>query len=300
MKTATIILFTYKRIDSLKKCIASLAACELSAESDLVVFSDAPKSEADAEKVAVVRAYLHTVNQFKTTKIVERKTNMGVDYNIINGIKEIENTCDTFIILEDDVVFSENFLLFMNQSLSYYENYPEVLSVSGFNFVNNIPAAYAYDGYFTNRSWSWGWGSWGAKIKQVDWDVKDFNDFAEDKSMQSDFNKTGGSDLTRMLLHTMEGKIRAWDIRLFYYQFKHKLVTLYPVSSKTINIGFTKEGSNTFGYNRYKPILDVSNKQNFVFPEKNLIDKKVNALFLKKNNLSSRIKTRVFSMIGIK
>ncbi len=300
MKTATIVLFTYKRIDSLKKCIASLAACELSAESDLIVFSDAPKSNIDADKVAVVRNYLHTINQFRSTKIVERETNMGVDYNIINGIKEIENTCSRFIILEDDVVFSKNFLLFMNQSLEKYETNPEVLSVSGFAFVNNIDANYSYDAYFTNRSWSWGWGSWGEKIKQVDWDVKDFNDFIADKKMQSSFNKTGGSDLTRMLLHTMEGKIRAWDIRLFYYQFKHKLVTLYPVTSKTINIGFTKEGSNTFGYNRYKPILDESNKQKFALPATTAINKKIDAEFLKKNNVTSRIKTRIYSMIGIK
>ncbi|GAC1426252.1 MAG: hypothetical protein NVSMB7_02710 [Chitinophagaceae bacterium] len=300
MKPATIVLFTYKRISSLRKCLASLSACELSAASDLIVFSDAPKNDADAEKVAVVRAYLHTLNQFKSVRIVERSTNMGVDYNIINGIKEIETHCEKFIILEDDVVFAENFLLFMNQALSYYQNYPEVLSVSGFSFVHPIPAGYAYDSYFTHRSWSWGWGSWASKIKQVDWDVKDFDAFARNKTMQSDFNNTGGSDLTRMLLHTMNGKIRAWDIRLFYYQFKHRLVTLYPVSSKTINIGFTKEGSNTFGYNRYKPVLDESNKKNFLFPESSSINQKINTLFLKKNNLPSRIKTRVFSMIGIK
>ncbi|MEP7279958.1 MAG: hypothetical protein ABI813_15020, partial [Bacteroidota bacterium] len=264
METATIVLFTYKRIESLKKCLASLASCELSAVSDLVVFSDAPKSDADAGKVAVVRKYLRTINQFNSVRIVERTTNMGVDYNIINGLKEIAASSERFIILEDDVVFSKNFLLFMNQSLSYYENHPGVLSISGFAFVNNIPVSYPYDAYFTYRSWSWGWASWSSKIKQVDWEVTDFDAFAADKKMQSRFNKTGGSDLTRMLLHTMEGKIRAWDIRLFYYQFKHKLVTLYPVTSKTINIGFTKEGSNTFGYNRYKPILDTSNKKLFV------------------------------------
>jgi glycosyltransferase involved in cell wall biosynthesis len=300
MKTATIVLFTYKRINSLKKCLASLAACELAAASDLVIFSDAPKNETDTENVAVVRKFLQSVNRFRSTRIVERQTNMGVDYNIINGIKEIESTCEQFIILEDDVVFSENFLVFMNQALTRYQDSPEVLSVSGFAFVNNVPAAYRYDSYFTNRSWSWGWGSWSSKIKQVDWDMKDFAQFAADRQQQRLFNKTGGSDLTRMLLHTMEGKIRAWDIRLFYYQFKHKMVTLYPVKSKTINIGFTREGSNTFGYNRYKPVLDQSNKKDFLFPPATVVDENINTLFLKKNNLASRIKTRIFSMIGIK
>ena len=297
---APIVLFTYKRIDSLKKSLASLSACSLSADSDLVVFSDAPKSEADLEKVNAVRQHLKSVTHFKSVRVIERTANMGVDYNIINGIKEMAAHCDKFIILEDDLIFSENFLVFMNQALARYENYPEVLSVSGFSFVNKIPKNYAYDTYFTRRSWSWGWGTWGSKIKHADWDVKDFDTFISDKKMQSGFNNSGGSDLTKMLRETMEGKIRAWDIRLFYYQFKNKLVTLYPVSSKVVNIGFTPEGHNTFGYNRYKTVLDDSKKQNFVFPDNSKIDERLNAAFLAKNNITNRIITRVFSMVGIK
>ena len=252
MKTVPVILFTYKRIDSLKKSLASLAACDLAAASDLVVYSDAPRNEADREKVMAVRQYLHSVDYFKSLRVVERTENMGVDYNIINGIKEAAASFGTFIILEDDLVFSKNFLLFMNQALAFYENHPDVLSVSGFSFVSSIPSGYANDGYFTRRSWSWGWGTWGAKAAKIDWDVKDFSTFIEDKSMQQSFNNAGGSDLTKMLRETMQGKIRAWDIRLFYYQFKQKMVTLYPVYSKVNNIGFTSEGHNTFGYNRYK------------------------------------------------
>jgi len=300
MTPAPIVLFTYKRIDSLKKSLASLSRCPLSADSELIVFSDAPKNDTDIEKVEAVRTYLRTVTHFKKIKIVERVSNMGVDYNIINGIKEIAAHCSSFIILEDDLIFAENFLLFMNQALSHYENYPDVLSVSGFSFVGKIPENYPYDTYFTNRSWSWGWGSWGSKMQAVDWDVKDFDNFIKNGQEQALFNKTGGSDLTKMLRETMEGKIRAWDIRLFYYQFKHKLVSLYPVSSKTVNIGFTKEGSNTFGYNRYKTTLDMSNKQDFVFPGNSHIDERLNAAFLRKNNLANRIMTRVFSMIGVK
>jgi len=87
---------------------------------------------------------------------------------------------------------------------------------------------------------------------------------------------------------------------MFYYQFKNKLVTLYPVSSKVVNIGFTPEGHNTFGYNRYKTVLDDSKKQNFVFPDNSKIDERLNAAFLAKNNITNRIITRVFSMVGIK
>jgi hypothetical protein len=300
MTPAPIILFTYKRIDSLQKSLASLAACSLAAESDLTVFSDAPKNDTDIEKVMAVRQFLRTVSQFKSVTVVEREKNLGVDYNIINGLQEAAAKWERFIVLEDDLVFSANFLVFMNRALEQYAANPEVLSVSGFSFISRIPSGYTYDTYFTNRSWSWGWGTWGAKISKADWDVKDFNSFIADKQQQTAFNKSGGSDLTKMLRETMEGKIRAWDIRLFYYQFKNKLVTLYPVSSKVVNIGFTPEGHNTFGYNRYKTTLDTGNKQDFAFPVNTVPEARLNAAFLAKNNLTNRIITRIFSMLGIK
>lgn len=300
MQTVPIILFTYKRLDSLQKSIASLAACTLASSSDLVVFSDAPGKEEDREKVAAVRQFLSTVQSFKSVRVIAREQNLGVDFNIINGLQQAAKEFDKFIVLEDDLVFSPNFLQFMNQALTQYEQHADVLSVSGFSFVSKIPENYPFDIYFTRRSWSWGWGTWSSKISQADWSVKDFDTFIQDRSLQKAFNEAGGSDLTKMLRETMQGKIRAWDIRLFYHQFKHQLKTAYPVSSKVVNIGFTPEGHNTFGYNRYKTTLDTSNKQSFNLPADSAIEPALNAAFLAKNNLFNRIKTRLFSMAGIK
>ncbi len=296
---APVILFTYKRLENVKKIVKSLSDCVLAKESDVVVFSDAPKSAEDENKVKAVRKYLRALKHFKSIEIIERKENLGVDYNIIRGIQEASQKFDRFIVLEDDLVLGNNFLLFMNQALNYYSKHPEVLSISGYSYVNKFPENYEHDVYFTKRSWSWGWATWSDKIKSVDWDVIDFESFEANKALQRNFNRSGGSDLSKMLKETMKGKIRAWDIRLFYYQFKHNLVTAYPTSSKVINVGFNKDGSNTFGYNRYKTELDTSDQEIFKLCEP-VIHNKINSEFLKRNNLKNRIATRLYSMLGLR
>ena len=44
---APILLFTYKRLDALKKTIEALSANELALESDLYIFSDGTKTTKD-------------------------------------------------------------------------------------------------------------------------------------------------------------------------------------------------------------------------------------------------------------
>lgn len=300
MTAAPIVLFTFNRAESVKKSLSSLLQCTMAADSELLVFSDAPRNDSDIEKVNEVRKYLKALTGFKKVTVNERMANLGVDYNIINGLKEICEQYEKFIVIEDDLIFSENFLLFINQGLEHFQNYPSVVNISGFSYVSNIPDGYKYDSYFTRRSWTWGWGGWGSKMKNIDWEVKDFDTFINNPSEQNLLKKTGGSDLPKMLRDTMEGRMRTWDVRFFYYQFKHSLLTIYPVSSKTVNIGFTKEGSHTFGYNRYGTTLDSSNKQHFNFPDNTIVDERLNAAFLRRNNLSNRIITRVLSMMGVK
>jgi len=296
MKIAPLILFTYKRCDSLKDSIGSLCKCELSKESELIVFSDAPKASGDKEDVAEVRDYLHSIEHFKKVTIIERSENLGVDYNIINGLKEISVKHESFIVIEDDLIYASNFLWFMNKALEFYSQMTEVMLICAFSYVDKIPQTYTYDTYVTKRSWPWGWASWGDRIKHVDWEVADYKRFSKDKKLQNEFNESGGSDLAIMLSHTMEGRMRTWDIRMFYYQFKSKLLTIYPTVSKTDNIGFHQFASHTWGYNRYRVDLDKSNSKDFRFNKNLTINETINKEFLKKNNITNRILTKLFSI----
>ena len=67
---APVILFTYNRPEHTKRTIEALAANELAAETDLYVFSDAAKKDADKGKVQEIRsfaAYIRTSNGIYST-----------------------------------------------------------------------------------------------------------------------------------------------------------------------------------------------------------------------------------------
>ena len=52
-----IILFTYNRLNTLKKCISSLKKNSLSKYSKIYIFSDGPKTNDEINKVKIVRKY---------------------------------------------------------------------------------------------------------------------------------------------------------------------------------------------------------------------------------------------------
>jgi hypothetical protein len=300
MNYAPIILFTYKRLDTLQRCVASLQKCPESAESDLIIVSDYAAKEVDLEKVKAVRQFLLTIKGFKTIEIIERTQNLGVDYNIIEGIKFMTARFPQFIVVEDDLVVQDGFLHFLNTSLNFYANNPEVLTITGFSFVNKIPNTYRYCGYFAKRTCPWGWATWSNKIKDVDWEIKDKAKFLYSSKIQNNFNEWG-SDRSPMLTSTLKGSIRAWDIRLDYHQFKEGSCTLYPRATYVDNIGFNNDdASNTFGYNRFKTKLKDSHTDHYKLPETIFFDQTISKKFIRKNSVQQRIITKIMKLINYK
>lgn len=267
MENAPILLFTYKRVESLKKTIEALKQNFLAPQSELYIFSDGPKKDADKEIVDQVRAYIKSVSGFKKVVITEAEKNKGLANSIIGGVSGIINMTGTVIVLEDDLITTPNFLNFMNQALSTYSGQTAVFSVSGYSFDLGTDPGDKTDAYFLNRGWSWGWATWADRWEKVDWEVKDYENFRTDGKKRREF-AAGGSDLNIMLKRQMTGLLDSWAIRWFYHQYKVKGLTLYPVYSKVRNNGFDEFATHTTGdAERFKPMLDDKLSENFNFPE---------------------------------
>jgi len=297
MSLAPIILFCYQRVDTLKLCIESLLACPESKNSDLIIISDAPSNDEVVERINSVRKYLKSINGFKSIEIIEREKNLGVDYNIINGLVESSKRFDKFIVLEDDIIVKSDCLTFFNSSLEYYEKNETILGISGFSFFNKVNKNYQFDVFFAGRLYPWGWATWSNKIKHVDWEIEDRKSFINSSKKQKEFNEWG-SDMSQMLKNTFSGKVRAWDIRLDYHLYNQQLFIVYPNYSYTENIGFGRsDSSNTTGYNRYKIKLSSGKSEKNKFPMDVFIDEGIKKKFQKKNSVINRIFTRLMKLI---
>ena len=266
MSLAPIVLFTYNRIEPLKKTVECLQKCDLSLESELFIFSDAAKNASDEEAVKQVRNFISGIRGFKAIYITKSLKNKGLANSIIDGVSNIINQFGKAIVLEDDLLVSSNFLNYMNRALDFYELDQNVFSVSGFIFDIKIPDDYAYDVFFTKRNCSWGWAMWKDRWNEIDWEIKDFDTFVNSHKQHRAFNRIG-SDLTQSLIRQKNGKINSWAIRCCYHQFKKNTYTVYPTMSKVTNIGFGTDATHTKQYfNRYFTTLENPVKNQFSFP----------------------------------
>ena len=134
MILAPITLFTYNRLWHTQQTIEALRNNELADVSELFLFSDGPKSEADREKVQSVREYLKSVTGFKKVAVVERDRNLGLAQSIISGVTEFVNKYGRVIVLEDDMLTSPFFLRFMNDALEFYKDEEKVISIHGYMY----------------------------------------------------------------------------------------------------------------------------------------------------------------------
>ena len=291
---APILLFTYKRLDALRQTVSALQQNYYAKESDLVIFSDAAKKDNDEAVIIQVRTYLKTINGFKNIRIVEAAKNKGLANSIIYGVTQIIKEYGKVIVLEDDLITSSNFLVYMNKALEFYKNNSKIFSIAGYTIPISVSADYVYDIYFLQRASSWGWASWKERWLEIDWNVIDFDQFKKNKKEKKEF-KLGGSDMFNMLNKQMQGKMDSWAIRWCYYQFKQKSYTAYPILSKVKNIGFGTGATHTNVYNRYNSKLDDELKEKFNFPKSIVLDKNFTKQFQNYYSIKSRIKGRLMT-----
>lgn len=242
---APIILFVYNRPLHTQYTVEALKKNYLANESDLFIYSDAPKKEKSIENVAEVRKYIRTIEGFKRVTIIERDKNWGLANSIIDGVTKTVEKYGRIIVLEDDLVTSPYFLLFMNRGLEFYQNNYKIMSISGYALpptYMKFPKNFTDDVYLNYRNSSWGWATWANRWNLVDWDIEDFHQFMSNPEQQKLFNR-GGEDLTNMLKSQMEGKIDSWSIRFSYAHFNQRMYSICPRYSYVNNIG--NDGTGT-------------------------------------------------------
>lgn len=241
---APIVLFVYNRLEHTKQTIKALQKNTLATESELYIYSDGPKNNEVAVTVDKIRKYLKSIDGFKNVFIVERERNFGLAASIIDGVTSVINEYGKVIVLEDDLITSKYFLKFMNDALMVYDDVENIFSITGFSFSTKFmkfPEEYKEDIYLNIRPMSWSWATWIDRWKDVDWEVKNFQEFIKDPKQIKEFNR-GGTDLTRMLRNQMNGKLDSWYIRWTFNAFRRNKLTIYPRVSYVNNIGHDASG----------------------------------------------------------
>lgn len=255
---APIVVFVYNRPDCTRRTLEALRNCSLSKDSELFVYSDAPKDSKSDALVKEVRQVISSVGGFKQITIIEREENFGLSKSIITGVTEIIQKFGKVIVVEDDLVVNPDFLVFMNEALKKYEDSTQVMSVTAYSYTNKFSRKLS-DTYFLPISSSWTWGTWKDRWDQFDIGAEGWEILKTDRALRRKFMFCKSTRFYSMLLKQMEEKsIDSWAIRWYWTVFQKNGLTLYPKRTLVNNEGYEGDGVHCQGINDVYDIFDNS------------------------------------------
>ena len=185
MTTAPITLFVYNRPWHTQQTVEALQKNALASESDLFIFSEAPKKPEVVHAVQEVRSFIKTISGFKSIRIIERAENMGLANSIIDGVTRICNEHGRVIVLEDDLVTSPFFLRYMNDALNLYEHEESVISIHGYIYPVTGKLS---ETFFLRGADCWGWATWKRGWELFDPDGKRLLESLKSQNLEREFN----------------------------------------------------------------------------------------------------------------
>lgn len=256
MQLSPIVLFAYNRLQHLQQTVESLKTNRLAKDSELFIFSDAPKDNKAKEGVEAVRDYLKTIDGFKKVSICQHQENLGASSSIIAGVSEVVARYGKVIVLEDDLAVSQYFLNFMNDALLFYENEPRVISICGYMYPVKLRN---YETLFLRMPDCWGWGAWKRGWDLLETDAASLFERLKSKKLLNSFDLNGGYSFSKLLKNQVENKVSSWAICWYASALLNDKLSLYPVKSLVKNIGLDNTGTHNSYSFEYR--TDIFQKQ---------------------------------------
>ena len=263
IQNSPIAIICFNRPNHLIKTLSSLSKNAEAINSEVYFFIDKFKNINDKDLNLETLEVCKRNWGFKKTHVIYNSHNKGLKLQIIESATHMAENHKSFILLEDDIVVSRNFLKYMNSSLDMKNNL-NIFHINGYNYINRInnPSK----AYLNTLMFPWGWATWSDKWLSF---VQSPN-FDKDKITNSTkktinrFNFYGLNNFYYQIEKNLSGKINTWAI--FWYQ--HIIInngfTISPGKSHTLNIGFDGSGTNSGNKNIFK--TNLNNQITHIFP----------------------------------
>ena len=124
---APVVLFAYNRPRLLEEAIRSLSNADGADETELFIFVDGPRTDADAPKVSESLRIAREAGGFGKVHVQASDRNRGLAASVIAGVGEVISAAGKVIVLEDDLRVTKDFLAWMNAALDRLAASPRVV-----------------------------------------------------------------------------------------------------------------------------------------------------------------------------
>lgn len=253
-----ILYLIFNRLDSVKKTFPEIAK-----QKPLKIFiaCDGPRNPEEKKKTDAVRTYvLDNINWNCDVKTLFRDNNLGCRKSVSGAIDWFFENVEEGIILEDDCFPDESFFGFCGKMLEKYRNNKNIMSVSGYNYLEDLDVDESY--YFSRYFECWGWATWKRAWKKCDINM---NDYKSDKKLGR-LKEVMPSFLERVIYKkrfegNLKGETNSWAYCFTYSHFRFNGLSITPKYSLIKNLGISKDSTHTSENETDKKYFDTK-----VFP----------------------------------
>jgi hypothetical protein len=229
-----VLIICFKRSDNVRKLLTSI--CEQGV-TKVYLAIDGPRDSGtsigdliESESREIAKRYCVDFHIWK------RETNLGPAVSVITAIDWFFSFEKAGIILEDDLVISNDLLQYFEVMLDRFESNQDVMMLSGTQFVNSKDLE---EFRWTSYPVIWGWASWSDR-----WDL-----YRERISLLNRSKIKGTSKEKRFwktgLRRCSSGIQDAWDIPLAVSQLASQKKTILPPVNLISNHGADEFAGNT-------------------------------------------------------
>jgi lipopolysaccharide cholinephosphotransferase len=230
---APVVVFTYDRLDMLRRCLEALFRCEHIDETQVYVHSDGGRDAASWERVVRVRAYLKGLRSIRNLSVIERPENFYIERSIVETVTELIRTHGRLIVVEDDVLVSRTFLTYMNNALEHYRDVPRVMHISGWNFADLGGLGDAV--LWRYMECTGAWATWRDR-----WEMMRYLPSGKDATLSEAEKAYLELDGASPCVHAWSFDPVPWDICWYVSICRNHGLCLSPVLSQTENIGLAE------------------------------------------------------------
>lgn len=232
-----LLIISYNRPEKLKQVLKKINFKYI---NKIYFYSNAAINDFDKIKVDECRLIINKYSFKGTKKIFFQNTHLPVDKSVVRAINFLFSSEKSGIILEDDIIPTNSFFLFMVNLLKKYEHNNKVFHISGFNHLEKINSKYTY--HFSQITHVWGWGTWKRAWVKYNPNFKNFRNYKKVKLFNDPL-----LDAYRKYLYEQTKKklIVTWDYAWDYCIRVHQGLCIRPNLNTIKNIGFDFKATNT-------------------------------------------------------
>lgn len=278
----------YNRLDLIKKSLEILRHIHC---INLYIAIDGPKNDQDKIIVDEVIIFIKKQKFKSNVKFLIRNKNLGCKIAISSAIDWFFENEEFGIILEEDLLPSQNFFQFCDYALEKYKNEEKIMMISGTNYLGENISSNKY--VFSEHFLIWGWATWKRAWKYYDVEMKKWHDKSVKQDLKDRYNKKEFDFLQKRFDSFFGSYSDTWDIQWYFNCIYNRGLTVIPESNLVSNIGV--EGTHSKKY--YKTLfLKYGNirMDELVSPskiERNYdFDMKLHKIYNFKNNFYIKIK----------